>query len=195
MRYAFWICIQWGSRSGKRGHRSQAVCSVLGSACAERSEERGAHLILVQGSVAARALSFLHGTSGASSHFASHSQLLTGVLWTEVMGTLSGSDAHSGFECPPINLIYSHYHNAVRAELDRLSENASELEKVSAGKVGDRLIALRTQCRFLEKIYKYHSSVEDEVCKADHTPGLTTYSLVVLTRHRTMLLDVAFKVQ
>ena len=80
------------------------------------------------------------------------------------MATLSaGSDAHSGFECPPINLIYSHYHNAIRAELTRLSQNANELEKLSSGKLGDRLAALRTQCRFLEKIYKYHSCVEDEV--------------------------------
>ena len=85
---------------------------------------------------------------------------------TEVMASLSaGSDAHSGFECPPINLIYSHYHNAIRAELSRLSQNANELEKVTTAKLAERLAALRTQCRFLEKIYKYHSSVEDEVSR------------------------------
>lgn len=83
---------------------------------------------------------------------------------TEVMASLSaGSDAHSGFECPPINIIYSHYHNAIRAELSRLANNVNELEKLTTGKLAERLAALRTQCRFLEKIYKYHSSVEDEV--------------------------------
>ena len=81
-----------------------------------------------------------------------------------VMASLSaGSDANSGFECPPINLIYSHYHNAIRTELTRLSKNANDLENTTTGKLGDRLAALRTQCRFLEKIYKYHSCVEDEV--------------------------------
>ena len=83
------------------------------------------------------------------------------------MGSLSGSEAQSGFEAPPINLIYSHYHNSIRAELDRLSQNANELEEwVSVGKCTDRLLAFRSQCRFLEKIYKYHSSVEDEVGQA-----------------------------
>lgn len=99
------------------------------------------------------------------------------------MASLSGSDAQSGFECPPINLIYSHYHNAIRAELARLSKNANELEKVSVGKLSDRLGALRTQCRFLEKIYKYHSSVEDEV----RQPSLSLILPIVYGTERSNL--------
>jgi zinc finger-like protein len=75
------------------------------------------------------------------------------------------SDGASRLECPPINLIYSHYHNAIRAELSRLSINTSKLESSCAGDLVEYLRELKTQFRFLEKIYKYHSSVEDEVSR------------------------------
>ena len=75
------------------------------------------------------------------------------------------SDTSSALSCPPINLIYSHYHNAIRSELDRLSKTVNKLEKSSVSKLADRLLALKTQYRFLAKVYKYHSSVEDEVCR------------------------------
>ena len=90
------------------------------------------------------------------------------VVLPVLMASLSGSDAQSGYECPPINLIYSHYHNAIRGELARLSKNANELEQLAVGKLADQLLSLRSQCRFLEKIYKYHSSVEDEVSRCPY---------------------------
>lgn len=65
--------------------------------------------------------------------------------------------------CPPINLICLHYHNAIRAEFGRMAQSAKELEKLPAGKLFEQLATMRTQCRFLEKICTYHSSVEDEV--------------------------------
>ena len=74
------------------------------------------------------------------------------------------SDGASRLECPPINLIYSHYHNAIRSELSRLTSNTNELESLTQGKLLGHLKDLKTRFRFLEKIYKYHSSVEDEVC-------------------------------
>lgn len=73
------------------------------------------------------------------------------------------SDGASRLECPPINLIYSHYHNAIRSELSRLTTNTNELESLPHGRLVGHLQDLKTQFRFLEKIYKYHSSVEDEV--------------------------------
>lgn len=68
----------------------------------------------------------------------------------------------SVLRCPPINLIYLHYHNAIRSELDRLSKSVNELERADAA-LGKSLAALKSQYRFLEKVYRYHSSVEDEV--------------------------------
>lgn len=75
----------------------------------------------------------------------------------------STSDASSGLKCPPINLIYLHYHSSIRAELDRMLKAVTALESEKEENLGDRLTGLKRQCRFLEKVYKYHSSVEDEV--------------------------------
>lgn len=89
--------------------------------------------------------------------------------WRSPMSSAPAADISSVLRCPPINLIYLHYHNAIRAELNRLSKSVNELEKSSPTKVTDRLSVLKTQYRFLEKVYKYHSSVEDEVNPSDFT--------------------------
>ena len=64
---------------------------------------------------------------------------------------------------PPINFFYSHFHNSIRNELDTLSQCMSELALASQENVHGRLTVLKNRYRFLEQVYKYHSSVEDEV--------------------------------
>ena len=74
----------------------------------------------------------------------------------------------------PIHYIYSHLHDAIRGELDRLGEAVAALQLAAAGggggepatappALGPRLEALQEQYRFLAQVYTYHSSVEDEV--------------------------------
>lgn len=67
---------------------------------------------------------------------------------------------------PPINFFYSHFHNSIRNELDMLSQSMSELSSASQEKIHGRLTILKNRYRFLEQVYKYHSSVEDEVAFA-----------------------------
>ncbi|KAA6419094.1 MAG: hypothetical protein FRX49_10834 [Trebouxia sp. A1-2] len=64
---------------------------------------------------------------------------------------------------PPINFFYSHFHNSIRNELDALSHSVSVLTSAAQEDVHDSLSALKNRYRFLEQVYKYHSSVEDEV--------------------------------
>ncbi|GIL45357.1 hypothetical protein Vafri_2604 [Volvox africanus] len=63
---------------------------------------------------------------------------------------------------PPINFIYGHFHNSIRAELSILADRVRSLEVPTEG-VGSMLSDLRERYKFLEQIYKYHSAVEDEV--------------------------------
>ena len=65
----------------------------------------------------------------------------------------------------PLLFFYTHLHDAIRAELDALSELVLKLESsVGAEKeIEAQLVYLRDRYRFLEQVYKYHSSVEDEV--------------------------------
>jgi hypothetical protein len=83
----------------------------------------------------------------------------------------------------PLRFLYTHLHDAIRSELDALSAAVLELEASRrAGTVGDegnsgahvedgdleaRLLRLQDRYRFLEQVYKYHSSVEDEVRRAE----------------------------
>lgn len=67
---------------------------------------------------------------------------------------------------PPINFFYSHFHNSIRNELDLLSQSMSELSSASQENIHERLTILKNRYRFLEQVYKYHSSVEDEVAFA-----------------------------
>ncbi|KAL4436350.1 hypothetical protein ABPG77_009912 [Micractinium sp. CCAP 211/92] len=68
---------------------------------------------------------------------------------------------------PPINYIYTHLHDSIRAELDTLAEAVTALQAAGAASggagLGEGLRALRERYHFLEQVYKYHSSVEDEV--------------------------------
>jgi hypothetical protein len=64
---------------------------------------------------------------------------------------------------PPINFFYSHFHDSIRAELNVLDASVSSLEPASEQELLPRLQQLKERYRFLEQIYKYHSSVEDEV--------------------------------
>ena len=64
----------------------------------------------------------------------------------------------------PVNFVYLHVHNAIREELLGLEAGVKELlsETDEAALLG-KLAALKKRYTFLERIYKYHSSVEDEV--------------------------------
>ena len=64
---------------------------------------------------------------------------------------------------PAINFFYSHFHNSIRNELDLLSQCMAELSSASQENIHERLTVLKNRYRFLEQVYKYHSSVEDEV--------------------------------
>ncbi|EFJ48814.1 hypothetical protein VOLCADRAFT_60154 [Volvox carteri f. nagariensis] len=63
---------------------------------------------------------------------------------------------------PPINFIYGHFHNSIRAELHLLADRVRSLEVPAEG-VELMLSDLRERYKFLEQVYKYHSTVEDEV--------------------------------
>jgi hypothetical protein len=65
----------------------------------------------------------------------------------------------------PINYIYSHLHDSIRLELDNLGQAVLLLQQAGNGGagLGGDLAALQDRYRFLEQVYKYHSSVEDEV--------------------------------
>lgn len=71
-------------------------------------------------------------------------------------------------ENPPINFFYTHFHDSIRFELDALSRAVLELEPAADEDFGALLEALRDRYLFLEQLYKYHSSVEDEVGIAVH---------------------------
>lgn len=68
---------------------------------------------------------------------------------------------------PPINYIYTHLHDSIRAELDTLATAVLHLQQADArgAELCDGLRELRYRWRFLEKVYKYHSSVEDEASR------------------------------
>lgn len=68
----------------------------------------------------------------------------------------------------PLSFFYTHLHDAIRAELETLSALFLKLESSPGGKkeIETQLAYLRGRYRFLEQVYKYHSSVEDEVSVA-----------------------------
>jgi zinc finger-like protein len=65
----------------------------------------------------------------------------------------------------PLLFFYTHLHDAIRSELDSLSGAVLQLEGEKGGveQIANQLTRLRSRYRFLEQVYKYHSSVEDEV--------------------------------
>lgn len=66
----------------------------------------------------------------------------------------------------PLLFFYTHLHDAIREELDSLAEAVLQLENNEVEKIASQLTHLRARYRFLEQVYKYHSSVEDEVSAA-----------------------------
>ena len=64
----------------------------------------------------------------------------------------------------PVNFVYLHVHNAIRSELVSLEAGVKELvSETASDALLIKLAALKERYTFLERIYKYHSSVEDEV--------------------------------
>lgn len=63
----------------------------------------------------------------------------------------------------PIHFLYGHLHNSIRTELDNLSSWVLALEADQEQDLQQRLQHLKERYHFLEQVYKYHSSVEDEV--------------------------------
>jgi hypothetical protein len=64
----------------------------------------------------------------------------------------------------PVNFVYLHVHNAIRSELVSLEAGVKELvSETASDALLTKLAALKERYTFLERIYKYHSSVEDEV--------------------------------
>lgn len=79
----------------------------------------------------------------------------------------------------PVNFVYLHVHNAIREELVSLEAGVKELlSETDEGALAHKLAALKERYTFLERIYKYHSSVEDEVGGLPGcTPALSGTSL------------------
>lgn len=67
----------------------------------------------------------------------------------------------------PLLFFYVQLHKAIRRELSGLSESVVSLEtgyaKMGKTKAEELLLHLKKRYRFLEQVYKYHSSIEDEV--------------------------------
>ena len=64
---------------------------------------------------------------------------------------------------PPLRFFYSHFHDSIRSELDALSQSVLGLDSGADQRLLDRLLVLKERYQFLEQVYNYHSSVEDEV--------------------------------
>lgn len=71
-------------------------------------------------------------------------------------------------EQPPIHFFYTHFHDSIRLELDELAVRMRYLETAGEQQLHALLIELTDSYRFLEQVYKYHSSVEDEVSLLAH---------------------------
>ena len=63
----------------------------------------------------------------------------------------------------PLRFIYAHFHDSLRRELDILSQSVLALDTGAEKGLLDRLLSLKERYHFLEQVYNYHSSVEDEV--------------------------------
>jgi hypothetical protein len=92
----------------------------------------------------------------------------TGALLNVQSGVSSShADVASGQPFPPINFVYRHLHDALRGELDRLTEIVHSLEECSGpDDVTKNLHLLRERYHLLVQVNRYHSSVEDEVSSA-----------------------------
>lgn len=94
------------------------------------------------------------------------SRAVTGASWPLGQLTLppeGSSNSPDSWRYPPINIIYQHFHDSIRAELGRLAGLACDLERATGSEVEVVLRALKERYQFMEQVYRYHSSVEDEV--------------------------------
>lgn len=93
-----------------------------------------------------------------------------------------GSASHQ-LRHEPINFLYGHLHNSIRTDLDNLSTWALSLEADNDEDLVHRLLHLKERYHFLEQVYKYHSSVEDEVMQQQTLPNqLTLVPCLILVR-------------
>lgn len=63
----------------------------------------------------------------------------------------------------PLVVFYMQLHNAIRRELGGLHVIAMSMEKCQTDSISGNLNVLKWRYTFLEQVYKYHSSIEDEV--------------------------------
>lgn len=97
--------------------------------------------------------------------FVHHNAMAAAVCCPVVSNSLQpeqGGPSHQQSH-EPINFLYGHLHNSIRTELDNLSTWALSLEADNEQDLLHRLFHLKERYHFLEQVYKYHSSVEDEV--------------------------------
>ncbi len=93
----------------------------------------------------------------------------------------------------PARFLYQYLHDAIRGELAALVAGVAGLEgggsahgqadggstpppappAAAAASPGAALAAVRVRCRFLTRVYKYHSAVEDEVKRREEESGET----------------------
>jgi hypothetical protein len=78
------------------------------------------------------------------------------------LGDVRGSSGCDQYA--PVNFIYRSFHDSIRSELESLLEGVLALEPTSpADGLVTALERLRERYRFLEQVYKCHSTLEDEV--------------------------------
>jgi len=85
------------------------------------------------------------------------SQALTGAA---AAPAAAGGEA----EYPPINFVYKHLHDAMRAELESIAALMASLEASAQEEaVVQQLETIQARFQLLGQINRYHSCVEDEV--------------------------------
>jgi hypothetical protein len=78
------------------------------------------------------------------------------------LGDVRGSSGLDQYA--PVNFIYRSFHDSIRSELESLLESVLALEPASpSGDLVGALERLRERYRFLEQVYRCHSTLEDEV--------------------------------
>jgi hypothetical protein len=73
----------------------------------------------------------------------------------------------------PLRFFYTHLHDAIKKELKELELLSNSARALDFNNVCENqeisLVQLRKRYHFLEQVYKYHSSVEDEVSRIPET--------------------------
>ena len=91
------------------------------------------------------------------------------LLWRPMAAVVAAPAATEPRKpAPPLRFFYAHFHDSLRKELDALSQSVLALDTGAHQGLLDRLLSLKERFSFLEQVYNYHSSVEDEV----QSPGM-----------------------